>query len=118
VIDEFKPGLRYIAEMTKLLFVCNQGENRSRTGKELFEKLGFDTEAAGIYSDHHPLTAELLSQADKVFVFEQEHVDFIKAHWPALAWEKPIFNLEIKDKYCYGNRDLERVMREKIREWL
>ena len=104
--------------MSKLLFVCNQGENRSRTGKEIFEKLGHETRAAGIYSDSLPLTGELLAWADKVFVFEQEHVDYIKAKWPKLAWEKPIFNLEIKDRYCYGSGELEKLVRRKVGEWV
>ncbi|MBA3046412.1 MAG: hypothetical protein FP824_09405 [Euryarchaeota archaeon] len=48
----------------KLLFVCNQGENRSRTSKEIFEKMGYETRAAGIYSDAQPLTRELLEWAE------------------------------------------------------
>jgi predicted protein tyrosine phosphatase len=99
-----------------VLFVCNQGENRSRTGAELLAEQGQDTRYAGIYSDTMPVTRELLAWADKIIVFEQNHVDHIKAHWPELAWEKPIFNLEIPDRYCYGSTEMRRLIGKRMRE--
>ncbi|MFO7618504.1 MAG: hypothetical protein R6W91_02440, partial [Thermoplasmata archaeon] len=91
-----------------------QGQNRSRTGAELYAAKGFETGYAGIYSDSRPLTRDLLAWADKIVVFEDEHVKFIQAKWPDLAWETPIFNLEIRDIYNYGEGGLGKVIEQRL----
>jgi len=60
-------------------------QSPSLTDKELFETLGYDTRAAGIYSDVQPLTWELLNWADRVFVFEEQHLKFIRDNGPDMA---------------------------------
>ncbi|MBA3045606.1 MAG: hypothetical protein KKH41_04720 [Candidatus Thermoplasmatota archaeon] len=99
-----------------LLFICNYGQNRSRTGAEVFAGQGYQTRYAGIYNSNRPVTGELLAWTDKIFVFEQEQVNYIQTHWPDP--EKRIFNLDISSRYCYGNPALGRLIREKAGAWL
>jgi predicted protein tyrosine phosphatase len=98
----------------KLLFVCNQGQNRSRTGAEMYARKGYETDYAGIYSDTRPLTAEMLEWADLVFVFERNQLDVIKARWPDLAFAKPIVNLGVNDFYCHGDPELKAIIRKGV----
>jgi len=49
----------------KLLFVCNQGENRSRAGREIFERQGesdFNPEIRDIYNYGNPEPEMLVRQ--------------------------------------------------------
>ena len=94
----------------KLLFVCNYGQNRSRTGADLYAELGYDTDYAGVVSATRPVTAELLEWADIVIVFEQSQADEIRAMASGLS--KPIVNLGLPNCYCRGDPRLEALIRK------
>jgi len=53
-----------------ILFICNQGKNRSKTAAQLFSGR-FETDSAGLYSDT-PVTEVQLAQADLIMA----HPDF------------------------------------------
>ncbi len=101
-----------------LLFVCNQGENRSLTAKEMYAKIGYNAKSAGIYSDSFPLNTDLLKWAEIVFVFEENHIQNIRNRFPDLAFEKRIVDLDIEDIYNYGNNELIKIIKKKVNEWL
>ena len=93
-----------------ILFVCNQNENRSKTAEELV--LG--SRSAGLYSDKNTLSREHMEWADVIVVFEARQVAEVKKRFPQLAFEKRIFNLDVKDIYDYGDKRLEEEVRGKL----
>ena len=100
----------------KLLFVCSQGQNRSRTGSDLYARMGYETKCAGVHSSSNPLTADMLEWADAVFVFEQDHAREIELRWPQHG--KPVFNFDIWNYRPYGDPALEIEIKRKMRRWL
>ena len=96
--------------MTNTLFICNQNENRSRTAEELVP----GSRSAGLYSEISPVTRELVEWTDIIVVFEQKQVEEVKKRFPKLAFEKRIFNLDVKDVYNYGDSELARVIKGKL----
>ena len=53
----------------KVLFICNQNQNRSKTAEELF-KNKFLTKSAGLFNEQ-PVTEKQLSWADTIVVMEE-----------------------------------------------
>jgi len=101
----------------KLLFVCNLGENRSRTAKELFSGK-FDTESCGAYDEKNRMTAELLDWADVIFVMEEHHRSFISRNYPKQYMAKRIINLGVPDSYRYNQPELIGLLKTRINKWL
>jgi predicted protein tyrosine phosphatase len=101
----------------RLLFVCNQGENRSRAGAELFAARGHETRYAGIHSDARPLTGEMLEWADIIFVFEDVHIGFIKANFPGIVASRRVVDLDIGDWHAHGSAELARLIMQRAAEW-
>ena len=54
----------------KILFICNQNKNRSKTAEELF-KNKFNTQSAGLYNEK-PVSKKQIKWADKIMVMEDE----------------------------------------------
>jgi predicted protein tyrosine phosphatase len=59
--------------MRKVLFICSQNRLRSPTAEQVFADWpGVETASAGLNNDaENPLTPELLTWADLVFVMER-----------------------------------------------
>ena len=57
----------------KVLFICNQNQNRSKTAENIF-KGKFKTKSAGLYNEK-PVTAKQLSWADAVIVMDDADLD-------------------------------------------
>jgi len=96
--------------MPNILFVCNQNENRSRTAEELVPGSG----SAGLYSEENTLSKEHMEWADVIVVFEQGQVEEVRERFPHLALRKLIFNLDVKDVWDYGRKELEEEIRGKV----
>ncbi len=96
--------------MTNILFICNQNENRSKTAEELTP----GSKSAGLYSEKSPVTEELMNWAETIVVFEQRQVDELKTRFPKQCFDKRLYNLDIKDLYDYGNKELTKQVREKL----
>lgn len=58
----------YKVDKMKVLFICNQNKNRSKTAEKLFSTK-FETKSAGLYNNK-PITEKQLSWADLVIVME------------------------------------------------
>jgi len=99
----------------KILFVCNIGQNRSRTAEDLF-KDKFETKSAGIYSDANPLTQEKLEWADLIVVMEHDQEMFIEEHFPKIYDKKQIVCWEIINFYPYGDERLKEILKEKMED--
>ena len=98
----------------KVLFVCNQNKNRSKTAEEIF-KDKFDTKSAGLYSEK-PITRKELSWADVVVVMEDEQRSEIAKRFPKEYLQKRILSLNIPDVYSYNNTKLLSVLKSKVEE--
>ena len=98
----------------KVLFICNQNENRSKTAEELF-KGRFETKSAGLYNEK-PVSEKQLSWADLVVVMEDEQRTEISKRFPKLYMQKKILSLDIPDIYYYNDSELINSLKSKVEE--
>ena len=96
----------------KILFICNQNENRSKTAEKLF-KDRFETKSAGLYNKK-PVTERQLSWADKIIVMEDSQRSEIAKRFPKLYIEKQIISLDIPDIYSYNNPELVKIIKSRF----
>ncbi len=95
----------------KLLFICNQNKNRSKTAEEIF-KDKFETKSAGLYNIS-PVTENQISWADKIVVMEDFQRSEIAKRFPKQYIKKQIISLEIPDIYNYNNPELIKMLKSK-----
>jgi predicted protein tyrosine phosphatase len=95
----------------KLVFICNQGQNRSKTAEEIF-KDKHETKSAGLYNNL--VTEEQLTWADTIIVFEEHQRSEIAKRFPKQYLQKRILCWEISDTYYYRQRELVEVLKEKF----
>lgn len=96
-----------------LLFVCNQGQNRSRTAEFLFRDK-FSTKSAGLFNNL--LTEQQLKWADIVFVMEEFQRTEIGQRFPKEYLKKRIINLDIPDTYYFQQPELIEILKPKINQ--
>jgi predicted protein tyrosine phosphatase len=96
----------------KILFICNQGENRSRTAAEVWKKLYplHQVKYGGFYNN---FDTGLLDWADKIIVFENHHEDKLKSI-DYRYWGKS-YNISIEDLYTYNSASLIDVLQRKLK---
>jgi len=95
-----------------ILFICNQGRNRSKTAAEVFSE-GFRTASASLYSDT-PVTETQLAQADVIIAMEERHRTEIAERFPRIYLQKRILVLGIPDIYRYGQPELVRLLKAEM----
>jgi len=98
----------------KVLFVCNQNENRSKTARELF-KDRFETKSAGLYSQKS-VTEKELSWADVVVVMENEQRKEIGDRFPEQYLQKKIICFDIPDVYHFNQPELVEILNARVNE--
>ena len=96
----------------KVLFVCNQNENRSKTAEELFNAQ-FETTSAGLYNKK-PVNEQQLNWADIVVVMEETQRKELAKRFPKQYLKKQILCLGIPDIYFYNQPELIEVLKEKM----
>lgn len=96
----------------KVLFTCNQNENRSKTAEELF-KDRFETRSAGLYNEK-PVTERQLSWADKIIVMEDSQRSEIAKRFPKQYMKKQIISLDIPDIYNHNNPELVKIIKSRF----
>ncbi|MDC3189523.1 hypothetical protein NQU96_07210 [Pseudoalteromonas elyakovii] len=104
-----------------ILFICTANVQRSRTAEELFNALDNSNiyKSAGLskkYVDKAGTTLcseELLNWADKIYVFEDFHIEIISRYTDKKHIQK-ITNLNIEDKYQYFQRELVLLLLKKF----
>lgn len=99
----------------KVLFICNQNENRSKTAEQLF-KGKFETKSAGLYNQR-PVSAKQLSWADVIMVMDDEQRSEIAKRFPKHYLQKRILNLEIPDIYNYNDAKLVKLLKAKVNKY-
>lgn len=100
----------------KVLFICNQNQNRSKTAEELFHSR-FETKSAGLYNEH-PVTQEQLEWADVIVVMEDEQRAELGRRFPRYYLQKKIVSLQIPDLYRYNQPELRTELRKKVQHLL
>ncbi|MBI5797880.1 phosphotyrosine protein phosphatase [Candidatus Woesearchaeota archaeon] len=100
----------------KILFICNQNENRSKTAEEIFKE-DFKTKSAGLYNKN-PVTERSLLWADIIIVMEDEQRTELARRFPEAYLKKQILNLNIPDIYKYNDFQLIAVLKEHMAEHL
>ena len=98
----------------KILFVCNQNQNRSKTAEKLFNGR-FQTKSAGLYNET-PLTKKQISWADTIIVMENEQRSEIAKRFPELYMQKHILSLDIPDIYHFNQPELINILKSKMDE--
>lgn len=99
----------------KVLFICNQNENRSKTAEELF-KTRFKTKSAGLFNNH-PVTSKELDWADVIVVMEDFQRSEIAKRFPRDYMKKRILSLDIPDNYYYKQPELVNVLKSRMNEF-
>ena len=99
----------------KLLFICNQNKNRSKTAEHLFSSK-FDTKSAGLYNKK-PVTAKELSWADTIIVMEEEQRSELAKRFPKQYAQKRILSFDIPDVYDYNHPKLVSALKSKVKEY-
>lgn len=100
----------------KVLFICNQNENRSKTAEEIF-KNKFETKSAGLYNNK-PVTEKQLSWADVIVVMEDSQRTEISKRFPKQYLQKQILSLNIPDTYKYNQSELIKILTFKFNKLL
>lgn len=104
-----------------ILFLCTANIQRSKTAEELFRAANNNHQykSAGLSTKYvlkansTLCTEEMLKWADRIYVFEQQHIDRIQSH-TGEAFLPKIINLNIPDDYQYFQRELVLLLLEKI----
>ena len=98
----------------KVLFICNQNKNRSKTAEELF-KDKFETRSAGLYNER-PVTQKDILWSNIVVVMDDEQRSELAKRFPKLYMQKQIISLNIPDIYSYNQPNLVNILKSKIKE--
>jgi len=105
----------------KILFICHSAQNRSPTASKMYNNI-FETEDMGLYKNaQFDLNDELenkLKWCNRVFVMEEELETVIRRHFPYLAIEKKIKNLDIPDVYEINEPALKLKIKEKMNPYI
>lgn len=96
----------------KLLFICNQNKNRSKTAEEIFRNK-FETRSAGLYSAK-PVTEKQIAWADAVIVMDELQRREIGRRFPKQYMQKRIISLDIPDVYHYNQPELIKMLISRI----
>ena len=98
----------------KLLFICNQNQNRSKTAEELF-KDRFETKSAGLYNEK-PVGEKELAWADLVLVMEDFQRAEIAKRFPKQYLQKRILSLRVPDEFHYNQPELIELLETRMRQ--
>ena len=100
----------------KVLFVCNQNQNRSKTAAELF-KDRFKTKSAGLFNES-PVKDSEIEWADTIVVMEDSQRTEIAKRFPKQYMQKQILSLDVPDTYNYNQPELVKILESKINKFV
>ena len=103
-----------------VLFICTQNRLRSPTAEQVFAGWpGIETQSAGLGNDAgNPVSPELLSWADLIFVMEKAHRNKLSKKFRAHLGGKRVICLDIPDEYDYMDPVLVQLLRIKVPSFL
>lgn len=92
----------------KVLFVCNQNKNRSKTAEMLF-KDSFDVRSAGLFGGKI-ITKQDILWSDVVAVMEEEQRIELVKRFPNECMKKRVIDMNVSDYYSYGQQELVEIL--------
>ena len=111
-------------QRVKILCICNQGENRSRTVFDILSaNAGYVLKYDGFYKEKFNEASNQMEEfdprnlewADKIIVFEVSHEDLLKK-FGYQYWSKS-YNLDVPDLYSYSQQKLKEIIESKLRQY-
>lgn len=107
--------------MKKILFVCTSNIKRSVTAERLFSSCPeIETKSAGTHeSATVHITQELVDWADIIFVMSEKdegHITYLKNNFK--VGDKLIYDLEITDVYHTEQKELKKILIEKLVKYI
>ena len=104
----------------KVLFICSQNKWRSPTAEQVFaDSPGIECTSAGLNHDaENPLTPELVSWADLIFVMEKEHKVKLSARYKEQLSTARVICLNIPDNYPLMDPQLIKLLKSKVTGFL
>ncbi len=100
-----------------VLFICSQNWHRSKTAETIFsnnQSLNVKSAGTNTYAET-PLSNQLLTWADTVFVMEPHHKQSIlKRFDSSIIQDKQIIVLDIPDRYHYMDPTLIDMLKRKV----
>jgi len=106
--------------MKNVLFVCSQNRLRSPTAEQIFSSRK-DIEVASAGTNHdadNPLTHELVSWADIIFVMEKAHRTKLQRKFKAALKRARVICLDIPDDYEFMDPALVRILEARVSRYL
>lgn len=99
-----------------LLFICSRNKWRSRTAEELYRDFpGYLAKSAGTEPGaRQRVTEGLISWADRIFVMEGKHRDYLRDKFPEVLAGKKVICLRIPDDYTYNDPDLIDLLKAEL----
>lgn len=106
--------------MQNILFVCSQNRLRSPTAEQVFaEYPGVNIASAGTNNDaENPVTPELISWADIIFVMERVHRNKLQTRFRQQLKSARILCLDIPDEYGFMDDRLVQLLKAKVARFL
>ena len=98
----------------KVLFICNQNENRSKTAEEVFSSQ-FETKSAGLYNND-PVNEQQLNWADIIVAMEESQRKELASRFPKQYLKKRVLSLNIPDIYHYNQPELIEELKARMNE--
>ena len=105
--------------MKNVLFVCSQNRLRSPTAEQVFStRRDIEVASAGTNRDAEvPLTPELVSWADLIFVMKKAHRSKVQNRFKAHLKARVIC-LDIPDDYEFMDPELVRLLEARVSRYL
>lgn len=104
--------MNFLISDMKVLFICNQNQNRSKTAEEIF-KNKFEVRSAGLYNER-PVKKSQLEWAEVIVVMEDDQRTEIGRRFPEVYLKKQIISLNIPDVYSYKQPELINILRSRM----
>ncbi len=106
--------------MKRVLFICGRNRLRSPTAEQLFATWpDLEVSSAGLNPDADtPLTAEMVEEADLVFVMERAQKAKLSKRFGAWLTRSRVICLDIPDNYAFMDPALISLLRTKVTPFL
>jgi predicted protein tyrosine phosphatase len=109
-----------VSPMKHVLFICSQNRLRSPTAEQVFSSHpGIEVASAGMSHDAEtPVSAELVSWADVIFVMEETHRNELSSKFNSYLQNKRLVCLDIPDDYEFMDPTLIKLLKAKVTPFL
>jgi predicted protein tyrosine phosphatase len=106
--------------MKHVLFICSQNRLRSPTAEQVFCSYpGIEVASAGMSHDAEtPVSAELVSWADVIFVMEETHRNELSSKFDSYLRNKLLVCLDIPDDYEFMDPTLIKLLEATVTPFL